>query len=404
MTDLPVGWAKTTLSDVIEVTKEKGIPSNQSEFPFIGMEHIASNSGEILTYGDPADYKSGAVIADESLVLYGRLRPYLNKVFIPKSKCFASGEFIPLKPKDLLDRKYLLNLLRSSHFVSFAVSLNAGDRPRVKWEQMRNYAFDLPPLAEQERIVEILEEQFSRLDSALASVKAVREKAKAFRRSLLHAAFSGELTGGTEGWREVTLGDLFTLVGGFAYKSSSWVSEGIPVVKIGNVRNGKVTLEGCSYVTEKDSEDAERYGAKYGDLLMTLTGEIGAVGVYREPVVARVNQRVARVDIKNELVVGQQLIVMLLSSPQIKEALERKAKGVAQPNISPKDVMGMRTQLPSPPIQKRIVSLLEEQLSRLDNALKVANQLETRIASERRSLLHSAFSGALTATWRETHV
>jgi len=59
-----------------------------------------------------------------------------------------------------------------------------------------------------------------------------------------------------------------------------------------------------------------------------------------------------------------------------------------------------------PPLaeQERIVSVLEEQFSRLDNALEVANQLEARIASERRSLLHSAFTGALTATWRETHV
>ena len=62
----------------------------------------------------------------------------------------------------------------------------------------------IAPLAEQQRIVEILEEQFSRLDAAVASIRTVREKVTAFRRSLLQAAFSGELTGGIEGWRDVT--------------------------------------------------------------------------------------------------------------------------------------------------------------------------------------------------------
>ena len=73
----------------------------------------------------------------------------------------------------------------------------------------------VPPLPEQQRIVEILEEQLSRLDAALDSVRVVREKAAQFRRSLLHAAFTGALTGRPlgpgalpDGWDEKCVGDL----------------------------------------------------------------------------------------------------------------------------------------------------------------------------------------------------
>jgi len=188
------GWREVALSHVVSVSKETGIPSEKPEYPFVGMEHVASQTGEIVEYGNSAAYKSGAVIADDTLVLYGRLRPYLNKVFIPKSKCFASGEFIPLRVGPDLDKRYLLHLLRSANFVTFAVSLNAGDRPRVKWEQMGNFSLALPPLAEQERIVEILEVQFSRLDNALEVASQLEARIASERRSLLHAAFTGELT------------------------------------------------------------------------------------------------------------------------------------------------------------------------------------------------------------------
>lgn len=60
--------------------------------------------------------------------------------------------------------------------------------------------------------------------------------------------------------------------------------------------------------------------------------------------------------------------------------------------------------LPPLAVQEHIVNVLEERLSRLSNALGVASQLEARIVVERRSLLHAAFTGALTAEWRKTHV
>jgi len=207
-----------------------------------------------------------------------------------------------------------------------------------------------------------------------------------------------------KGWREVALGELFGLANGFAYKSSSWKPSGIPVIKIANVRNGKVSLDGCSYVAPSDSESEEKYGVKHGDMLMTLTGEIGAVGIYKEEIPARVNQRVARIDVKGSSITSIKALVLLLSAPHIKQALEKKSKGVAQPNLSPKDVLTLKTPLPPLAEQERIVEILEEQFSKLDKALEVANQLEARIASERRSLLHSAFTGELTSQWRKTHV
>ena len=72
-------------------------------------------------------------------------------------------------------------------------------RLRISRKNLSGIALPMPPLQEQERIVEILEDQLSRLDASLAVADAVEERSAALRRSLLHAAFTGRLT---EEWRE----------------------------------------------------------------------------------------------------------------------------------------------------------------------------------------------------------
>ncbi|MDP6720540.1 MAG: restriction endonuclease subunit S, partial [Pirellulaceae bacterium] len=75
--------------------------------------------------------------------------------------------------------------------------------------------------------------------------------------------------------------------------------------------------------------------------------------------------------------------------------------GTAQPFVKVKDTLERPTLIPSLPEQERIVEILEEQLSRLDASLAVADAVEERSAALRRSLLHSAFTGRLTRGWRE---
>ena len=257
----------------------------------------------------------------------------------------------------------------------------------------------LPPLAEQERIVEILEEQFSRLDSALASVKAVREKAKAFRRSLLHSAFSGELTGGTEGWREVALGEVAKWGRGGTPKGKNPKFYGgeIPWAIIGDLNDGVIN-ETAEKITQEGLDNSSAKWVPENSVLIAMYGSIGKLGI--NAISLTTNQAIAFAIPNTEKTFSKYLYFALMNE---RPRLIREGKGATQQNIS--QTILKPWQIPLPPLatQEHIVSLLEEQFSRLDKALEVANQLEARIASERRSLLHSAFTGALTATWRQNN-
>ena len=406
MTDLPQGWREVALNHVVSVSKETGIPSEKPEYPFVGMEHVASQTGEIVEYGNSADYKSGAVIADDALVLYGRLRPYLNKVFIPKSKCFASGEFIPLRVGPDLDKRYLLHLLRSANFVTFAVSLNAGDRPRVKWEQMGNFPLALPPLAEQERIVEILEEQFSRLDSALASVKAVREKTKAFRRSLLRSLTS-EATHFAEpsNVAKVALSEVGKWGGGGTpskANKSFWNAGDIPWVTSKDMKQSVLEDSEMHITDEAVKGSSTRLVPANSVAIVARSGILEhTLPVALVPFPSTYNQDLKVVTPLTNVSPKWLLYSLQANGQEILDSCRKAGTTVA--SIEFPLFLRYEILLPSLTEQNRLVGIIEEQFSRLDKALEVANQLEARIASERRSLLHSAFTGALTATWRQNN-
>jgi len=80
-----------------------------------------------------------------------------------------------------------------------SICSNHVNQASVSRKRLQAVEVVVPPLLEQERIVEILEDQLSRLDTSLAVADAVEERSAALRRSLLHSAFTGRLT---EGWRE----------------------------------------------------------------------------------------------------------------------------------------------------------------------------------------------------------
>ena len=196
-------------------------------------------------------------------------------------------------------------------------------------------------------------------------------------------------------WRTCKLSDVVDLISGFAYKSSDWKESGVPVLKITNVRNGRVRLEGCSYITEKLADETINFQINKGDLLITLTGEIGATGFYSEDFEARLNQRVGKLIPKSEEDVNLRYVAYFLESPLAREIMWSTAKGIAQANISPKEVLGLDIPVPSVDEQQQIVDLLEDHLSRLDAALADVKQAKLKAAQFRRSLLQSAFTGNL---------
>lgn len=131
------------------------------------------------------------------------VRPYLRNIAYVDSShddCIASTGFYVCSPNAAIDRRYLYHLLCSNYTVNGLTSFMKGDNsPSIKKGDFDSFPLPLPPLAEQRRIVERVEGLFAKLDEAEGAIQNVHASARRRRVSLLHSAFTGELS---KSWRE----------------------------------------------------------------------------------------------------------------------------------------------------------------------------------------------------------
>jgi type I restriction enzyme S subunit len=191
---LPKGWIKSQLADLIKPRRERVRPAEFKAHPFIGMEHVEPHTMRLIETVPAGQMKSSSAFFQPNDVLYGRLRPYLNKVLRPEFEGLCSAEFIVFPDLPYLRSSFLQYRLNSNDFVSFASHLNEGDRPRVDFDQIGSFEVNLPPEPEQHRIVAKIEELFSDLDAGVAALERIKANLKRYRAAVLKAAVEGKLT------------------------------------------------------------------------------------------------------------------------------------------------------------------------------------------------------------------
>ena len=192
---LPEGWFETNLGQIIVLLKEKVNPLELDEIPYISFEHIESGTCRINGHGWAKDIKSTKSVFQAGQILYGRLRPYLNKVFKPDFSRICSTDILVLKGTGAIDNDFLLRFLSQNSVVQYATSRSSGiNLPRVSFTALTELPINLPPLNEQKRItnqINLLKEKSSSARKALEAIPPLLEK---FRQSVLASAFRGDLT------------------------------------------------------------------------------------------------------------------------------------------------------------------------------------------------------------------
>lgn len=157
------GWPVVELGEVCERRNGAVKPSELSDVnDYIGLENIESGTGVLLGVGDPTSVKSAKTKFRHGDILFGKLRPNLNKVWLSDRQGVCSTDIFALEPSNpQVDPTFFAHLLRSDDFNSAAVARVSGAQlPRISWQSFATLPVPLPPLETQQRIaVEIAEEQ-----------------------------------------------------------------------------------------------------------------------------------------------------------------------------------------------------------------------------------------------------
>jgi len=172
-----------------------------------------------------------------------------------------------------------------------------------------------------------------------------------------------------KGWQTKTLGDLVVVQNGYAFSSKDYSESGHFLMRIGNVQNGYISTADTKFIKLPADGSLQRFVLSEDDILVSLTGNVGRVGVIQEShLPAALNQRVARISIRKDSPATRELLLLFLCSDWFREELIGAGHGTAQQNVSTKDLVEI--EIPVPPLveQQRIVGLLDEAFEGLATA------------------------------------
>ena len=172
-----------------------------------------------------------------------------------------------------------------------------------------------------------------------------------------------------KGWQTKKLADLVEVQNGYAFSSKDYSESGHFLMRIGNVQNGYISTADPKFIKLPADGSLQRFVLSEDDILVSLTGNVGRVGVIQEShLPAALNQRVARISIRKDSPATRELLLLFLCSDWFREELIGAGHGAAQQNVSTKDLVEI--ELPVPPLaeQQRIVGLLDEAFAGLATA------------------------------------
>ncbi len=188
--EIPVDWEVVKLGDVAVQPEERFVPVPGDARPYIGLEHIGSGTGRLLSTGTSTTVSSLKSIFRAGDILFGKLRPNLKKVVMPSFDGVCSTDIMVIRPKDGLSRSFMFYRLQSATAFDFAVGTSGGTKmPRTSWPLFRNYAFPCPHLAEQKKIAEIL----SGLDAKIEQEEAALMETQKLKHGLMRALLTGRV-------------------------------------------------------------------------------------------------------------------------------------------------------------------------------------------------------------------
>ncbi|MCB5275917.1 Type-1 restriction enzyme EcoKI specificity protein [Arthrobacter sp. SO5] len=436
--DLPDGWRWRRLGSVTAPISEKVSPADAPDANYIGLEHIEAHSRRVLGRGSGRDVRSEKVAFRAGDLLYGKLRPYLNKVALPDFDGIASTDILVFQDTADLTVEYLARVMNSNAFVQFAHQSSAGmELPRTSWKSLSQFELAVPPLPEQRRIVQRLAAVEERRTTARDNLNRARGLLTNYRQAVLVAACSGRLTAD---WRlehseAPTVADALVRLGerlvksrkksagdgpeldlpelpetyvlstvrqasvlleyGTSRKAAS-TSSGVPMLRMGNIQDGLLETSDLKYCPL--DEEVQSLLLADGDLLFNRTNSpqlVGKSAVFHDPGTMTFASYLIRVRFASDVAEPDFVNYWLNSAWGRAWARGVKTDGVSQSNINGTKLGAMP--LPLPPIdeQREIVRRVRELLRVSRNGLGQIDAASQHLDRVGQAILAKALRGKL---------
>ncbi len=302
-----------------------------------------------------------------------------------------------------MSSKYLFYFLRHEFLAGKFIgeSSQTTNIANINTTTLGNYEIPLPPIPEQQRIVDRIESLFAKLDEAREKAQAVVDSFETRKAAILHKAFTGELTAKwreehgvrMESWEVRTLDSVCSSIFDGDHMPPPKAESGIPFLVISNVNTGHLTFENTRFVPQEYYDTlSDTRKPQLGDVLYTLVGSFGIPVVVnsKRPFCFQRHMALLR-----PIDVSPQFLWYILQTPEMYDKASSIATGTAQLTVPIKGLRAMTIPRPNIAEQVEIVRILDGFFAREQSAKEAAEAVLDQIELMKKSILARAFRGEL---------
>lgn len=400
--EVPENWVWVRLGEVNKYMSKSVNPISEPNktFELYSVPSMADNYPEIIVGSDIGSSKQSVCKGD---VLLCKINPRINRVWkvsqFTDNELIASSEWIIIR-NNHIDANYLMYCFQSKYFREFMlsnVSGVGGSLMRAQPKYVQTYPIPLPPLSEQQRIVERIEELFAKLDEAKERLQEVADSFAVRKAAILHKAFTGELIG-KQVTELVPLENLVDLIKigpfGSSLHESDYIENGIPLVNPKHIVQQRIVPQSKISISDEKAEELSSYKLKENDIVLGRRGEMGRcapISNREENWICGTGSMIIR--LKKEY--DAKLYSLILGSQATVTYLENSAVGSTLKNLNEKIVRKIPVPQFSNEEQHEIVRLIDDLLARERAAQQAAEQALASIDLMKKSILARAFRGEL---------
>ncbi len=280
-------WEAKLFGDIVTNKSKKYNPEKESiSYKCIELEHLSTESGQLLGYVDSLNLGSIKNKFNKNNVLFGKLRPYLKKYLLAPFDGVCSSEIWVLNGINITNF-FLYYLVQSDYFIGLANQSSGSKMPRADWNIIENSIFFIPQKQEQEKIASFL----TSVDTKIEQITKKEELLQQYKKGVMQKIFNQEIRfkadDGSEfcEWEEKKLEDLIERTStGLNPRQNFVLGSGLNYyVTIKNIKNGNLDFSSCEMIDDEALTLIHRRSQiQKNDIIMSSIGNIGESYLIKE--------------------------------------------------------------------------------------------------------------------------
>lgn len=189
--EIPAEWETKKIKFSTDFIQRK-YTSEDGAINYIGLENIVSWNGQYVETASEYD-REQSLICEEGDILFGKLRPYLAKVYISTQKQCCSGEFAVIRAHNDVITRFLWYQLISHGFIFMVDRSTYGTKmPRANVDFIKNVGVAIPPINEQREIIDYLDAKCCEMDKLISSKQQLLTELESYKKSVIYEYVTGK--------------------------------------------------------------------------------------------------------------------------------------------------------------------------------------------------------------------